>query len=369
MRPTPTIGVEEELALVDLRTGALTGKSDQVLDRIDDDVPGLVEHELKVCQVETASPVCSDLDSLATSLRSLRAAAADAAARVGCGVLAAGTHPTSSWKDQAVTARTSYRQLEQDYQRLADEQVVFGCHVHVGIDDPDLRIAVLDRVRPWLSVLLALSANSPFWEGEDTGYASYRYVVFSRWPTFGPPEPLGDWAGFESVVQTLQDSEAIDGPQRLYWTARPSATYPTIEFRIADVCPTVDDAVVLAGLARGLAMAAIDDVDRGTPCPDVPSTLLRSAEWRAARYGLDDGLLDPVTGTERPAGEVVAQLLDHVGPSLERTGEEDRVRADVAALIARGTGADRQRSADSMASDRGALVRSLIEPTRPTSSC
>lgn len=369
MRAAPTVGVEEELALVDLRTGALAGRADQVLGHLPDHVADHVEHELKVCQVETASPVCEDLASLDESLRSLRSAAADAAALAGCGLLATGTHPTSSWKDQAITAKTSYRQLEHDYQRLADEQVVFGCHVHVAVEDPDLRIAILDRVRPWLSVLLAMSANSPFWEAEDTGYASYRYVVFSRWPTFGTPEPLGDWAGFEAVLTSLQDGDAIDGPQRLYWTARPSGKYPTIEFRISDVCPTVDEAVLLAGLARALVMTARDEIDRGIPCPDHPGALLRAAEWRAARFGLVDGLLDPVSGTHRPAAEVVSELLQHVGPALEHAGDLERVRAGVADLLARGTGADRQRLLRTTATDQAELVRSLIEPTHPSSAC
>jgi carboxylate-amine ligase len=363
------VGVEEELALVDLRTGELAGRADQVLDLLRDDVPGLVEHELKVCQVETASVVCQDLEALDVSLRSLRSAAADAADRVGCGLLAAGTHPTSSWKDQAVTAKSSYRMLEHDYQRLADEQVVFGCHVHVGVDDEDLRIAVLDRIRPWLSVLLALSTNSPFWEAEDTGYASYRYVVFSRWPTFGTPEPLGDWDGFESVVRTLEDSGAIDGPARLYWTARPSGKYPTLEFRITDVCPTVEEAVVLAGLTRALVMMAVHEIDQGLPCPEVPSTLLRAAEWRAARFGLAGELLDPTTDTHRPAADVVAHLLDHVGPALDRSGDAERVRGGVGELLAHGTGADRQRAASATAAGPAELVRSLIEPAHPSSAC
>ncbi|HRW39358.1 MAG TPA: YbdK family carboxylate-amine ligase, partial [Aquihabitans sp.] len=222
MTALPTIGVEEELAIVDRRTGRLAGRADEVLAELPDHLHGAVEHEMKRCQIELVSPVCTTLDEVATVLHGLRGAVARAAAGLDLAVAAGGTHPRGGWQHQEVTPKPAYRRLEEDYQRLADEQLVFGCHVHVCVDDPDRRIAALDRIRPWLATLLALTANSPFWEGEDTGYASYRYLVFSRWPTFGTPDPLGDWAGYEALVASLVESGAIDSASRLYWTARPS---------------------------------------------------------------------------------------------------------------------------------------------------
>ena len=169
MSDLPTVGVEEELAVVDRSTGRLVGRARDLLDALPEHLRGNVEHELKQCQIELVSPVCDTLDDVAASLVGLRSQVAAAADGLGLAIAAGGTHPVSGWQHQAVTPKAAYRQLEEDYQRLTDEQLVFGCHVHVCVDDPDRRIAALDWIRPWLATLLALTANSPYWEGADTG--------------------------------------------------------------------------------------------------------------------------------------------------------------------------------------------------------
>jgi carboxylate-amine ligase len=262
---------------------------------------------------------------------------------MGCSIMASGTHPTSSWQDQALTEKASYEQLGDEYGRLAHEQLVFGCHVHVGVEDRDLRIAAIDRVRPRLAPLLALTANSPYWEGTDTAFASYRYVVFSRWPTFVTPDPLTDWATYQQLVDELLTSGAIDSPKRLYWTVRPSDAFPTIEFRIADVCRTVSEAVMVAGLTRALVATALRDAASGTETPEVRPEVLRMAEWQAARHGLDGDLIDPFSGVSRPAAEAVATLLDHLGPALDEGDSGGEVRETVAEVLRTGNGATRQR--------------------------
>jgi carboxylate-amine ligase len=366
MSGIPTVGVEEELALVDRDSGLLSGTADQVIAALPALAGTFVDHELKRCQIETMTPVCADLRQLRDHLADLRAAVATAAATANCGVIAAGTHPVSSWRDHAVTATKAYRMLEEDYRRLTEEQLLFGCHVHVGVDDPDLRIAVLDRVRPWLSVLLALSANSPFWEGDDTGYASYRYLVFSRWPTFGTPEALGTWAEFQSVVGGLVESGAIDDPSRLYWTVRPSSRYPTLEFRIADVCPTADEAAMIAGLARALVMTEAAAVESGATPVEVRTEAMRVAEWQAARYGVRGPLADVLTGTEGTAVEAVHRLLHHVGAALDEAGDGRFVRSEVQRVLREGTGADRQRRAWAAGADTATLIRTMAARTAPT---
>ncbi|MGN6694531.1 MAG: carboxylate-amine ligase [Aquihabitans sp.] len=368
MTPFPTIGVEEELALVDPATGLLCGRSDRVIDALPPDVRPYVDHEMKRCQIETMSAVHDDLGALAADLRHLRSSVSAAAAAVGCGLQATGTHPRSSWRDHPVTPKDAYRDLAEDYRRLADEQLLFGCHVHVAVDDPDLRIDVLDRVRPWLPVLLALSANSPFWEGDDTGYASYRYLVFSRWPTFGTPDSLGSWAGYQGVVDRLISSGAIDSPKRLYWTVRPSSRYPTIEFRIADVCPTVEEAAMVAGLARALVVTAMREVEAGAPASNPRVEVLRMAEWQAARYGLSGPLVDAETGAQRTAREAVSQLLDHVGDALDATGDGRLVRRTVSEVLAGGNGADRQRLARGPGSPPAGLSSPLADRPRSSSA-
>lgn len=366
MSGIPTVGVEEELALVDRDSGLLSGTADQVIAALPAVAGAFVDHELKRCQIETMTPVCDDLRQLRSHLVDLRAAVSTAAATADCGVIAAGTHPVSSWRDHAVTATRAYRRLEQDYRRLTDEQLLFGCHVHVGIDDPDLRIAVLDRVRPWLPMLLALSANSPFWEGDDTGYASYRYLVFSRWPTFGTPETLGTWAEFRSLVDGLVESGAIDDQSRLYWTVRPSSRYPTLEFRIADVCPTADEAAMIAGLARALVMTEVAAVEAGAPPVEVRTDAMRVAEWQAARYGLRGPATDVLAGSEGTATAAVHRLLHHVGAALDDAGDADFVGSQVQRVLREGNGADRQRRAVATGADTPTLIRAMAARTAPT---
>lgn len=363
-----TVGVEEELAVVDAARLELTGRAAEVLDALPAHVRPYVDHELKASQIETASPVAQDLPELASHLHELRSSVASTAGGLGCKLLATGSHPVSAWADQELAPRPSYAALQEEYQRLSDEQVVFGCHVHVGVEDPDLRIAALDRIRPWLAPLLALTANSPYWQGDDTGLASYRYVVFSRWPTFATPEPLGDWAGYRRVVDTLVDCGAIDSPKRLYWTVRPCERYPTLELRITDVCTTVDEAVMVAGLARALVSTALAETARGVPVPETGADALRMAEWQAARHGLRGPLLDPVTGRSRSAVQAVRDLLDHVGPALDAAGDGALVRTSVAKLLRHGNGADRQLAAHDGHPGMAAVLRGLVVEPRGTSA-
>jgi carboxylate-amine ligase len=356
---TLTVGVEEELAVVDGSRRTLVPRAPELMDALPPDLVDDIDHELKSCQIETATPVCADMEELRHHLLRLRSGLAETARSIGCEILAAGTHPSSSWEDQTLTAEASYTDLEGDYQRLTNEQVLFGCHVHVGVPDPDLRVAAMDRVRRWLAPLLALTANSPFWEAGDTGYASYRYVLFSRWPTFLTPGRLGSWAAYREMVDTFVAGGVIDSPKRLYWTVRPSGHYPTIEFRIADVCRTVPEALSVAALCRALVMTAIEAERAGVHQEDIKSESFRVAEWQAARYGMTDDLLDPADGRCRPAADAVGELLDHVDGALRAAGDRELVHSVVDDVIANGTGAERQRRAATRGAGMDALLRSL----------
>ena len=241
--------------------------------------------------------------------------------------------------------------------------MLFGCHVHVAVADREERIEVLNHVRPWLAPLLALTASSPFWEGLDTGYASYRHVVFGRWPTHGTPEPLASWSEYERLLDRLIDTGSIDGPGRLYWTVRPSARFDTIEFRVSDACTTVDEAVMIAGLARALVVVSLDSVRAGRPLPEARGELVRMAEWQAARFGLDGDLLDPSLGQTRPAPEAVEAFLEHLRPGLEAAGDTADVATTVARVLADGNSASRQRSLVASGLPLADLVARLREET------
>ena len=341
-----TVGVEEEFCVVDAETGALRPVADQVLHVAREVLGDQVEAELNLAQVETGTRVCTTLAEIRADLERLRRGLREAAARVGCSVVSAGTHPTASPEDSAVNpGKERYRRLEREFQAVAREQLVNGCHVHVGIADRDVAVAVLDRVRPWLATVVALAANSPFWTGADSGYASYRTEAWTRWPLTGMPEPLGSRARFDELVSALGDVEALPDPTFLYWDVRPSARFETLEFRAADGCLTVEDAVMVAGLWRALARTLADEVERGVPPPRLRGELFDAARWRGARYGVEGTLVDLRELRTAPAREVVDGLLAHLRPALEEDGDWDEVHCLVERVMVDGNGAARQRAA------------------------
>jgi glutamate---cysteine ligase / carboxylate-amine ligase len=302
-----------------------------------------VQPELYRSMVEMNTPVCSTLGEVRDAVRRARRVLAEAAERQGLRIAAAGTHPFSHWRDQAVTEKPRYRHLAEDYQQVFREQVVFGCHVHVGFDDREAAIQTMNRTRPWLPVLVALAGNSPYWLGADTGYASYRTEVWNRWPTAGMPHPFASRADYDALVATLVATGSVREPTKLYWDVRPSTRLETLEFRVADVCMGVDEAVMVAGLVRALAFTCHDAVVRGGPDPRPRPELLSAAKWRASRHGLEADLVDVVGGRALPAVEMVRVFLDAIRPGLEAGGDLEEVTGLVEATIARGTGAARQR--------------------------
>jgi glutamate---cysteine ligase / carboxylate-amine ligase len=322
-----------------------------------------VQPELYRSQVEMNTPVCATLGEVRDAVRRGRRALAEAAEGEGLRLAAAGTHPFSHWGDQTVTEKTRYRNLAQDYRQVFREQVVFGCHVHVGIQDREAAIQTMNRVRPWLPVLLALSANSPYWLGADTGYASYRTEVWNRWPMAGMPQAFASRAEYDRLVETLMATGSVREPTKLYWDVRPSARQETLEFRVADVCMGVDEAVMVTGLARALALVCHDAAARGEPDPPPRPELLRAAKWRAARHGLDADLVDAAAGRARPAAEMVRLFLDRVRPGLEAGGDLEEVTELVEATVARGTGAARQRAVFERTGSLEAVVDLVVEAT------
>jgi glutamate---cysteine ligase / carboxylate-amine ligase len=319
--------------------------------------------ELYRSQVEMNTPVCATLAEVRDAVRRGRRALAEAAEREGLRLAAAGTHPFSHWRDQTVTDRTRYHNLAEDYRQVFREQVVFGCHVHVGIEDREAAIQTMNRVRPWLPVLLALSGNSPYWLGADTGYASYRTEVWNRWPMAGMPQAFASRAEYDALVETLVATGSVREPTKLYWDVRPSTHFDTLEFRVADVCLAADEAVMVAGLARALALVCHDAAARGEPDPAPRPELLRAAKWRAARHGLAADLVDVLGRRARPAAELVRLLLAEVRPGLEAAGDLEEVTELVDATLARGTGAARQRAVFERTGRLEAVVDLVIEET------
>jgi glutamate---cysteine ligase / carboxylate-amine ligase len=353
-----TVGVEEEFHIVDPRTGDLVPAARRVLRR----TAGQAESELQRSIVETASAVHADLASLRRDLVARRRRLAEAAAGVGLAVATVGTVPASGTHRGRVFPEPRYEWMAAEYQQLVDEQQVCACQVHVSVADRDLAVRITRRIRGWLPVLLAMSASSPYFQGEDTGYASYRNIVVSRWPTVGPPPDFESAAEYDQTVASLVHSGVIVDAGMVYFDARLSARYPTIEVRVADGCPSVDDAVLLAALCRALVVIAARTGDE-TTVPSSPQVLLRAAMWRAARSGLDGLLVDPLTFRAVPAPDMVRALLEHLRPVLQERGEWDEVAALAGALLARGTSARRQREAMRRGRSKATVVAELVAET------
>lgn len=362
-----TIGVEEEFQIVDVQTRALSPHGARILSDVQGAVGEAAQHELFLSQIETGTPICRSLADVREQVKRLRHAVIEAARHDGGAIAAAATHPFSRAEDQPIAPKSRYVDMAELYQQLAREHFICGCHVHVGIDDRELSIQILNRARGWLSALVALAANSPFWEGEDTGYASFRTEVWRRWPMAGSPHPFHNRAEYDALARTLVETGAIIDETRIYWDIRPADRFETLEFRVTDVCLSLDEAVMTAGLCRSLARKLASDVEqdaaREAVYVPVRPELLRAAEWRAARFGLEDELIDVHAGQAVPAPQMVDRLLNFLRVDLEAHGEWDEISALVREVLARGNGAQRQRAAFARNSNLSDVVDLLINET------
>jgi carboxylate-amine ligase len=338
-----TIGVEEEYLIVDPITRAFRTDALPLLGRARHTLGEQVQPEAQLSQLEIATSVCATLTDVRRELLHLRREVLAAASEVGVHIAAAATHPFSHWKADKTTPKERYQALLRDYQQLTREQGIQGCHIHVGLQDREIGVQVMNHVRPWLAVLLALSANSPFWLSEETGYASYRTEIWSRWPLSGPPQAFDSLAQYHAVVQSLIATKSIDDATKIYWDVRLSERFKTIEFRVSDVCMTVGEAVMLAGLTRALVRTCWKHVIGQVPVPSVRQELLRTSHWRAARYGLEEELIDTLAEEAVPARELIGRLLSFVRPALEEEGDWSVVCAQVEQVLQHGNGATRQR--------------------------
>ena len=358
-----TVGVEEEYQIIDPETRALVPRGQQVLAEARGALGQTVQPELKRAQIEIATDVCRSLADVREMVTRSRREVIGAAQSIGCTIAAAATHPFADWAEQPFTQKPRYREIEDTYQQLAREQLICGCHIHVGLTNRDAPIHVLNRMRRWLAPLLALSANSPFWRGHHTGYASYRTELWSRWPAAGPPHHFDSSQDYRNLVQTLIDTGSVEDASKIYWDIRLPEHIDTIEIRVPDVCLTVDEAVMIAGLTRALVRTSFERVLRHDPYPIVRPELLRAAHWRAARHGLGDTLIDVEAGRAVPAAELIETLLAHVRPALEDFGDWDEVAGLMRETLARGTGADRQRRAYERARNLDDVVDFLVDET------
>jgi len=352
------MGVEEELVLIDPESRRPTSRAGSA--EAANDSSTEVTLELFRHQLETSTPPLQDAGELEQALLRGRRAMGEAAAAAGARAVAVGSPPLGPEHDD-FTRSPRYLRFEEEFGLIARESQVCGMHVHVTVADDAEGVRVVDGIRPWLPFLTAISANSPYWRGHDTGYASWRSQVWGRWSSAGAREPFGDVETYREVAQRTIDWGGAMDPGMLYFDARLSESFPTVEVRVADVCLDVEDAVLLAVLTRALADSfAAKDAEpwRGD--------LLRVASWRAARYGIGGDLVHPVTARLAAPREVFAGLLGQVGEYLEERGERDLVEERFEGLLSRGNGAVRQRRTFEETQDLRAVVDDLADATEST---
>jgi glutamate---cysteine ligase / carboxylate-amine ligase len=354
--PIRSVGVEEEFLLIDPQSCAPRAVAATVL-RAGADLDGDLTAELQAEQLETGTAPRTDLDDIADEILACRREATTAARRVGTAAVPLATCPVPV--DPHLTDDPRYAEMAHRFGRTTDEQLTCGCHVHVAVDSEDEAVAIVDRVQPWLAVLLALTVNSPFLADADTGYHSYRSQLQLRWPSAGPTSPFGSAADYRRITDELLRTETLLDRAMLYFDARPSHHHPTVEIRVGDVCRDPRDTLLLAVLARGLVETAARQWAAERPVAPVRFEMLRLATWRAGRSGLDDTLLLPHDWRPAAAEVVVDALIDHVTPALTDSGDLTAVRTLWHDLRRRRPGAHHQRRAHRDGGPRG-VVRDAV---------
>ncbi len=366
--PNFTIGIEEEYLLVDSSSMALAEAPEALMDACRSQLQEQVSPEYLNCQIEVGTKVCQTIDEARDDLKRLRACVAHEAGKFGLAPIAASCHPFSDWREQTRTDKDRYNNLSADLAGVVNRMLICGMHVHVGIDPPDRRIDLMNQLSYFLPHLLALSCSSPFWQGHDTGLDSYRLTVFDNLPRTGLPPRMSSFGEFERSVQVLVDLGAIEDASKIWWDLRPSSKFPTIESRICDVQPRLEDALTLAALTQSLARMLWRLSVNNQRWRIYEKFLISENRWRAQRYGVREGLIDFGLGEIVPFETLIGEMLEIIAEDavhFSSAHEVSRAR-DIAAG---GTSADRQRRvfAAALASGKdrddalAAVVRHLIE--------
>jgi len=369
--PTLTLGIEEEYLLIDPRTGDLAQDPPTDLpERCAERCGGLVSPEFLRAQIEVGTAVCRDVKEARANLTELRRTVIEVAAEHDLALMAASTHPFAHWQAQRHTPKARYDLLDRNLQALARRLLICGMHVHIGIEDEDLRMDLARQMTYTLPHLLALSCSSPFWEGENTGLRCYRLSVFDGLPRSGLPEYFSSWSEYQRHVKVMIDAGLIDDASFIWWDLRPSARYPTLETRICDVCTLVDDAISIAALVQCL-LSMFNRLRRRNQRWRVYSQLLIAENrWRAMRYGVSRGLVDFGRGEILPFAELLDEMIEYVREDAEELDCVEEVEA-ARGILERGTSADRQVATFRAAIEAGVeqqealkrVVRQLVEET------
>lgn len=361
--PSLTIGIEEEYQIIDPQTRELRSYITEILEEGRLILLEQVKPELHQSMVEVGSAVCQTPAELRNELIRLRRTIIELAGKNGLKIVAAGTHPFSSWLTQDITPLDRYIGVKQDMQDLAQQLLIFGTHVHIGIEDREFRIDAMNVVRYLLPHMLCLSSSSPFWMGRNTGLKSYRSIIFRNFPRSGIPRVFESWADFSYLLDTLVVTNTIPDASKIWWDVRPNGSYPTLEFRICDVCTRVDEAVCIAAIFQAI-VAKLWKLRRDNMTFRVyPFDLIEENKWRAVRYGLDGKLIDFGKQEEVPARDLIREMIEwFIGDVVDELGSRQEVEYAYR-ILQEGSSADRQLATYQRTGSLQAVVDQLIQET------
>ena len=360
--PSLTIGIEEEYQIINPENRELWSYITEILQE-EDYILREVKPELHQSIVEIGTTVCETPAQASAELYRLRGMVYGLAKKKGLVIAAAGTHPFSSWVDQEITPLERYIGVKQDMQDLAQQLLIFGTHVHIGIEDREFLIDAMNVSRYFIPHLLCMSASSPFWLGRATGLKSYRSVIFRNFPRTGIPKVLNSWADFSDLQQTLVATNCIPNGSKIYWDVRPHHLYPTLEFRFLDVCTRVQEAVCLAAILQAIILKLWKMRRDNITFRVYPSELIEENKWRAVRYGLDGALIDWGKERELPARELVRELIGwFIDDVIDELGSRQEVEYAFK-ILEEGSSADRQLEVFRQTNDLKAVVDQLVKET------
>jgi len=357
-----TLGIEEEFQIIDPETRELRSHIQQILADGKMILQERVKPELHQSIVELSTEVCSDARCARQQLVDLRTELAKLAAHHGLKIASAGTHPFSHWMDQLITADERYATIVKDMQQIARALLIFGLHVHVGIPDREEGIDIMNQARYFLPHLYALSVNSPFWLGQNTGLKAYRQMIFERFPRTGIPDAFESLSEYEDYLKLLISTNCIDNAKKIWWDIRLHPFFDTIEFRICDAQSRVDDTIALAALMQAIVVKLQKLRRANVTFRSYPKRLLDENRWRASRYGLDAKLIDFGRRCEVNERDLLHEMLEFVSPEVEELGNQNEI-AHIEQIIREGTGADRQLMVWERTQDMKAVVDQIVAET------
>lgn len=362
-----TLGIEEEFQMVDRQTGQLSSHVLTMLEKGAAQFGDKIKAEMLQATVEIASDICPNILAARLELQHTRVMLLKLAQQEGLSLISAGTHPGGSWKEQLATPNERYVELEEELQDISRSILIFGLHVHVGmgnVENRELTISLVNQLRSWLPHLLALSTNSPFWEGRFTGIKSYRSVVWKPFPRSGVPEPYNSWSDYDHYVKSLISAGIIDNGKKIWWDIRPHPFFDTIEFRIFDMPATIEDTLALAALCQALVAKLTWLHKRGMGMHIQPRYYVEENKWQAMRHGLDGEIIDFVQGRRTRMRDAIGEMLDFVDDVLDDLGSRHEINyLRILLDDPRGTGADRQIAVYRQTGSLDAVIHYLMQQT------